>query len=518
MKILYLPLDERPCNYKYPQQLSRMTDLDLVVPSLHLLGRKKTPASFDPIKEWLIREAAQADYLIVSLDMLVYGGIVPSRLHYQSTEDGIARMQILREIKEINQNIRIYAFNLITRVPAYNSSDEEPDYYETYGEQISSYGKLIDKEEQGRLTEDEEKRLLFLKQQIPSEVLSDFIGRRKVNSSINQYSIEMVLNGIIDFLIIPLDDNAEYGFSVMEQRGLVFKIEELGLMDQVAIYPGADEIGCTLLAKVFCEVHRYEPEVFVRYSSTQGPYIIPKYEDRSLNESIKAHLNAIGGHISDHSQDADVVLMVNSPAVGQSDMAETNTPFSKRHRSYFSEVNIREFVHSISHYISKGNVVALADVAVCNGSDQPLMKLLGKMKLLQQVQAYAGWNTSGNTLGTVLAHGIIESYFHRQGNVDLERKRKSREFYYSRLVEDWGYQAIARHHIYEEDVLRLDGTYFDVSGIQSEVESRVHYRLTQFIESHLNDTPDGRILLEEVNLPWNRMFEVGFQLSLVDID
>jgi hypothetical protein len=518
MKVLYLPLDERPCNLKYPQQLAQMTDLNLVIPSLELLGRKKTPAPFDGIREWLVREAVDADYLIVSLDMLVYGGIVPSRLHHHSTQDCIARLQILNEIRETNKRIRIYAFNLIMRVPAYNSSDEEPDYYEIYGEQISNYGKLVDKEGQGELTEDEEKRLFLLKQQIPSEVLSDFISRRKVNSSINQYSVQMVQKGIIDDLIIPLDDNAEYGFSSKEQRELVFKVEELHLMDQVAIYPGADEIGCTLFAKVFCEINRYLPEVFVRYSSTQGPYIIPKYEDRILNESIKAHLTAMGAYLADHSHDADVMLMVNSPAVGQSDMAEPNIPFHKRHRSYFSEVNIREFVHSIGYYIAKGKVLALADVATCNGSDQPLMKLLCKTKLIDKVNAYAGWNTSGNTMGTVLAHGIIESYYHRRDKDDMERRCKSREFYYSRLVEDWGYQSIARRHVFEQDVLRLGGSYFDVSHIQDDVESIIHDRLTQFIESYLENITDGRLQLKEVKLPWNRMFEVGFQLNLVDFD
>jgi hypothetical protein len=516
MKVLYLPLDERPCNLNFPQQLAQITDLSLVVPDRNLLGRTKTPASFDGIRQWLKQEAADADYLIVSLDMLVYGGIVPSRLHYQSIEESIARLEILREIKEINNSIHIYAFNLIMRVPAYNSSDEEPDYYEIYGERISNYGKLVDIEEQRKLTKDEEERLLFLQQQIPPDVLSDFIGRRKVNSSINQYSIQMVQNEIIDFLIIPLDDNAEYGFSSKEQRELVFNIEELNLLDQVAIYPGADEIGCTLFTKVFCKVQRYIPEVFVRYSSTQGPDIIPKYEDRSLNESIKAHMTAMGAHIADHSYHADVMLMVHSPPVGQSDMAESNFPFHKRHRSYFSEVNYREFVHSIGYYIDKGKVVALADVATCNGSDQPLMKLLCKTKLIDKVNAYAGWNTSGNTMGTVLAHGIIESYYHQRDKENMGRRRKSREFFYSRLVEDWGYQSIARRHVFEQDVLRLGGSYFDVSLIQDEVESIIQDRLTQFIETYLNNVTDGCLQLEEVKLPWNRMFEVGFQLKLVD--
>lgn len=517
MKVVYLPLDERPCNLKYPQQLANMTEINIAVPSRSILGDKKTPAHSDEINKWLDEEATDADYLIVSLDMLVYGGIVPSRLHSLSFEDGVQRLQTLKIIKERYKNIRIFAFNLIMRVPAYNSNDEEPDYYETYGERISNYGKLVDKEEQGELTEWENGELILLKELIPGEVLSDFIGRRKVNSAVNLYSIDLVDEGIIDYLIIPLDDNAAYGFSSKEQRELVLKVDELNLMDQVAIYPGADEIGCTLFAKVFCEVKQYVPSIFVRYSSTMGPYIIPKYEDRSLFEGIKANVTAIGAVIIDSSQDADALLMVHSPAVGQSDVAEPTTPCHKRHRSYFSEVNIREFVQAMRYYINQGKVVALADVATCNGSDISLVKLLKKTNLIDRIEAYAGWNTSGNTIGTALAHGVIESFYQKRGK-DKQRRLKSREFYYSRLVEDWGYQTIVRPLVTERDVPRLGGTYFNITGAQDEIEAIICDQLNQFIEMCLNPIGEGRLQLQQVHMPWNRMFEIGFQLNLIELE
>ncbi|MEH7388156.1 DUF4127 family protein [Bacillus sp. JJ1521] len=34
MKIVYLPLDERPCNLVYPQQLADAADVPLYVPSI----------------------------------------------------------------------------------------------------------------------------------------------------------------------------------------------------------------------------------------------------------------------------------------------------------------------------------------------------------------------------------------------------------------------------------------------------------------------------------------------------
>ncbi|XEC97388.1 DUF4127 family protein [Paenibacillus tarimensis] len=512
MKVVYLPLDERPCNLTYPQQLARMTGLEFRVPARDMLGCKKRPAIFNRVSQWLRRESADADCLIVSVDMLIYGGIVPSRIHRLSAVECVSRLGVLQLIKKQRPELRIYAYNLIMRVPSYNSSDEEPDYYEFYGERISTMGKLLDKEEQGEITGHEAGQLARLKQEVPVEVQHDFMARRRVNAAVNIQCIELVNRGIIDYLIIPLDDNARYGFSSREQRQLVYKTEELNLKDQVAIYPGADEIGCTLFAKAFCTIHNYTPEVFVRYSSSRGPFIIPKYEDRSLHESIKSHVTAMGAMIGDHSQEADLILMVNSPPVGQSDHAETSVPFQERHRSYFSEVNLREFVQAIRSYAGKGKTVALADVATCNGSDTALMKLLKKLNLIGELDAYAGWNTSGNTIGTALAHGLIESYYRSLGRGD-RRLQAGRGFYYARLTEDWGYQAVVRRCVGERDVERLGGTYVDVSSIQDEIETIIYKELDYFITQNLMGTDDGRIKLKRVFVPWGRMFEIGVELT-----
>lgn len=73
-KVVYVPLDERPCNEGFPRQLARMTDVTLVVPDRSMLGNKKRPANTTALREWLLEAAEGADYLLVSIDLLVYGG------------------------------------------------------------------------------------------------------------------------------------------------------------------------------------------------------------------------------------------------------------------------------------------------------------------------------------------------------------------------------------------------------------------------------------------------------------
>ncbi|GIP35044.1 DUF4127 family protein [Paenibacillus sp. J2TS4] len=514
-RIVLLPLDERPCNIDYPEQLARLGGLPLSVPPLSLLGDKKRPADCDQLAEWLKQEAEQADSLIVSIDMLVYGGIVPSRLHHYSPEHCQARIDLLKELKLRRPELKIYAFNLIMRTPANSSNDEEPDYYADYGSSIFRYSWLKDKQEREELDAEERNEWNRLLKEIPEEVLTEHLRRRSVNSFINEYAIRLAQDNIIDFLIIPLDDNAQYGFSAMEQRKLLFLTEELNIMDRVYLYPGADEIGCTLVARVFCETMQYRPEIFVRYSSTQGPFVIPRYEDRSLNESIKSHITAGGACIADSSHEAEWVLMVHSPPVGQQQAAESSTAFADRHRSYFSELHFNEFIQAMRNYISKGKTVALADVANSNGSDHTFMKLVAKSGLLPELAGYSAWNTSGNTLGTVIAHGIIESYFRRPGQpLDSERLHRSREFYLLRLVEDWGYQAIVRSDVTKNILPGIGANYFDVAHVYEQVTATVREKLTEFIQTYLQDLEPDRIHLEQVEMPWKRMFEVGLKVKL----
>lgn len=512
--IVYLPLDERPCNYRYPVDLARMTDMRLVVPEMNLLGHKKKAADTDAVARWLVDAAKGADFLIVSIDMLVHGGIVPSRLHHTKQDTCEERLRGLARIKQCNPTLRIYAFNLITRVPAYSSAEEEPDYYADYGQSLFTYGWLKDKAAQESLDTREQAQLEAVASTIPKEVMTDFLTRRETNAFVNRETFKLVDKGIIDFLIIPLDDNAKYGFSPLEQRKLAELAEELDAGDRIMIYPGADEIGCTLFARAFCEAKQYVPKAFVRYSSTNGPFIVPKYEDRPLGESMKSHLTAAGAVAHDSSCGTDFIVMTHSPPIGQQNMNESWTPYGQRHRSYFSDMNPKEFVKAIRHYLHEGHLVALADVAVSNGADHSFMKLVGKSGVLHELAAYAAWNTSGNSLGTVISHAIIESYYRCHGSNSLERQTRSRAYFYSRLIDDWGYQAIVRQDVIDHVLPKLGASYYELAHVQPQVYASIQSKLEQFVEDYMREGSSYRFRIHGVHLPWNRMFEVGFDVVL----
>ena len=83
-KIVFLPLDERPCNYDFVYKLFQSEEIQLVRPSK--LGNKKSAANTEEIREFLLEECKEAYGLILSVDMLLYGGLIPSRMHHETEE------------------------------------------------------------------------------------------------------------------------------------------------------------------------------------------------------------------------------------------------------------------------------------------------------------------------------------------------------------------------------------------------------------------------------------------------
>src|SRR5690554_6062990 len=141
-KIVYLSLDERPCNYDFPYDLFDDEKFKINRVSLNYMGFKKKPADTNKISEWLLDETKDAYGLVLSIDTLIYGGIVPSRLHHFSIDELKDRLNVIRTIKEHNPNLIIYGFQLIMRCPGYNSDEEEPAYYANYGKDIHRYGYI----------------------------------------------------------------------------------------------------------------------------------------------------------------------------------------------------------------------------------------------------------------------------------------------------------------------------------------------------------------------------------------
>jgi len=487
MSIIFLPLDERFCTKDYFIMLSKSFNLDVLFPDK--LGYKKIPADVDYLIDWLMKNTREKDYLLISLDMLLHGGLIPSRLDFLSLETLKNRLGILRRIK--NMNTKIYAVKTLTRIPKYNSDDEEPDYWEFFGERLYQFSLRISKGEYNVPID------------IPKWIIDDFIERRKRNLEITKEIINLVKEGIIDYLEITLDDNSEGSLLYKESVELENLAEQMNIRERVSIQNGADEALLTLLSKMITEKFKVRPKFKVIYSFPESKHLIPPYESFPLYINIEKHIKSCGGILSeDHP---DIILYVNN---FKGDEKSREAPLQEGHRS--------EIPYEILDRINQKEIVGIADVRYANGSDRELLEKLLSMNINWNNVSYYGWNTPGNTIGSVCAHTTLQ-FLANKGYLSINSE-EIKKYQATLILEHYGFQADIRQKLVRELEKKLDVRYL-----------RLPYTLIPFEEWAIDFTKKNlkRYLRRinnsfqenwdiEVFFPWHRTFEIGIRLFKVE--
>jgi hypothetical protein len=390
----------------------------------------------------------------------------------------------------------------------------------------------------------------FLKSQIPGEILDDYLGIRSRNHAVNNLALDWVENGILDYLILPQDDTADYGWNIAEARRLQATIRARRLTEYAITYPGTDEIGCLLLARWVCQNEGFQPRIHLSFSSSSSATVITDYEDRPLTELVKAHLSPLNGIVVDSADEADLTLFINAPALKQGagelqwlvregiDDLRSRLPVSfqtcadelEKDPFYGTtrkemETPLRspeEFIRKILAIVQSGKLAAVADVAYVNGCDLILGEQLTSHPEIARLAAFGGWNTAGNTLGTVLAQAVIRIITLRR-SPSPSQNAAHLEFLFLRFLDDFAYQALVRTQCMWEDLPLLgiaptEERLPDGEAVAGSVQACISKRLIkqsdelekQFIASGMVKS----IAVSGIYLPWQRLFEIGCQLKV----
>ncbi len=502
MNIAYLPIDERPCNTDYVRRIADSSaEVKLFLPPQEALGYKKLPADKEMIWKWITDVASEVEAIILSIDMLIYGGLLPSRIHYLRNTEATLWIERLRSLRKEHPGLLIYASNLIMRTPKYSSSDEEPDYYEEWGEHIFLRAYLQNKKQREHLKKDEELQLQNLINTIPKKYIDDYEERRAFNSTINTSMLKLVKEGTLTFLAIPQDDSSEYGYTSIDQAKVMKGIEALRLHQHVQMYPGADEVGATLLARVYTQLKGKRPRIYPIWSSTLGPQLIPMYEDRPYQESLKAHIFAAGCQLAETATEADIILAYNTPGR----VMQESWDQSDKDITYTSFRHLLTFVDQIKQFLNQGKQVIVADCAYANGGDKELITLLDEERLLDRLLSYKGWNTNCNSLGTTLCQGVLGL----QGN-----KQKIIENIIYHIIDDYIYQAEVRMKMVEDFLPLHNLTYFNLKDKVALVNKERNKRVRDAYQLLIHHSFETITRVDvQTFAPWNRMFECGLILK-----
>ncbi len=393
MKIAFLPIDNRPVCYSLAKNITEIdSDIELFIPPREFLGSLIKNADIESLFLWL-ESLPEVDAMILSLDTITYGGLIPSRRGTESLEELKGRIE---RLKPILKNKKVYAFSSIMRISNNNYNEEEKEYWKNWGKKIFEYSFSGGKN----------------KSDIPDEIIEDYLSTRKRNFEINKLYLEWQKEGVFDTLIFSKDDCAEYGFNVEEAK----ELERLGGKTKT----GADEIPLSLLSRAI------EKEIAIYPEFTEPEYknCISNYEDVSIEKSVLGQIELGGFKLAKSKEEADIVLVVNNfiEKQGELVMGWGTKPYS------------RTFTPPDKPY-------CIADVRFANGADNAFVKQVLEKTDFKNFYGYAGWNTSANTLGSLLA-GVKVKWGAKEYNEFAFKKLQL-----IRFLDDWAYQANVRGQI-----------------------------------------------------------------------
>jgi len=503
-RILLIPLDSRPPCTQFVVDLGKIAGLEVLLPPAEMLDHYRQPADREQLFTWLQQNAVAADSAIISLDMLIHGSLLSSRLSNGNEQDIQRALQEIRQLKQESPRLRIHLFHIIPRllladIPEFQQFQKPMLNYSL------SQDQLITFENQWRIPE-----LLEDKSKIPPEIQRNYQHLYQQNLAINQALIRMTQDGLLETLVVGQDDGQPFGLpNAAKQYMQTFLHHHSALQPRVFVTRGTDEVAISLLGREFVTTgNRRQPKVYAAYASPEMSKLVMPYMPHTVATTVQEKLALAGVRSVGVPEEADVILYLFVGHSGE-DMRRLR----------------EQAVQDIATWLAQGQKVALVDLSEhFSGRETVLPALLTHKVPLTSLAAYAGWNTTSNSIGTAVTQALLYT-----GATDALRGDSLAPYYHhlsfltARFLDDWYYQKDIQPRINDflmhskSNPYRLDNRYAEVNQLVARQVHNSALDLTSalyqmpFIVTTEGGAREIRIvaLRPQARLPWERTFEIA---------
>ncbi len=505
--VLLIPLDSRPPCTDYVRKLGRMAGHKIILPPVELLDNYRLPSNTTALQEWFQHEIAQAESAIISVDMLIHGGLWASRQGHATTENADEVLQLLTTIHQRNPQVKLYAFSIIPRLfIAENSITEK------YRKSMAEWSIL---QETLLLFENprDYNRLQQLDQDLPRELVEQYRNLYIANRNLNLRLFQLIREGVLSGLVIGQDDSAPFGVGNLERHRLEMLVEKNPeLQDKVFITRGTDEVALNMLGQATCPSRNYKTKVYVFYTEPHTAESILPYMPGPLSLTVAEKLQIIGTETVGRIEDADYILAIHA-GNAQSQQKQLSKAASQ-----------------IKDWLENDKNVALVDLAADWKQNQTLLPLLHSNGTpLHQLIAYAGWNTASNSIGTAVTQASMVLAGRSASDIPtlLSRDLDRIGFLAERILDDWHYQKNYRFSL-NEALLRQSISPYDLAEARAKTTRKIQNELSDsFVRLIIRDWRNAKMNLQSIpptafsiadweiqsGLPWDRTFEIRLDLK-----
>ena len=500
--ILVVPLDSRPPCTDYLVSLARMAGYQIILPPPELMDEYQKPANVVHMRKWLRQNVAMADAAIISVDMLIHGGLLASR---KGTGSNGAASEVLNLLDTVHKNhpqVRLFAFSIIPRLLI-----PENPHTEKFRQPMIEWSMLQETTTLFDNPRDFEK-LQRLEAEVPFEIINRYRALYAANPQLNRNLVKLAQNGVLSGLFLGQDDSAIFGLGNLERQRLENEISRLPQMrKKIFVTRGTDEVALTLLGPATDMANETKYKVFVHYTETHTATAILPYMPRPLMQTVAEKLAISGAEPTSSIFEADFILVVHAG------------------NSQSREAQLKTNADQIKSWMEQGRNVAVVDLATDWIEKQTLLPYLQRNETpLYQLLAYAGWNTASNSIGTVITQSIMSLSGRNtsEASVALSRDLARVEFISDRILDDWYYQKIFRHQLNESlEKQKIDP--YNLKDAQKNVAKQINHHLfnahLQYIRRSwqkavipLYAPGHGSYALYngtlKTGLPWDRTFEI----------
>lgn len=525
-RILLIPLDDRPPCLQMPVKMGLIGDAEVVAPPRAMLGRFTDFGKSDEIVEWIRKQDLKKfDAAIVSVDMLAYGGLVAMREYETTAETALKRLEIIRTIRKSAPKMPIYGSSVIMRLaPTGNIINE------AYRVNLARWAEISADPSKAQETAELEKK-------IPAEALEKYKKARERDLKINLHTVDLVREGVIDYLILSQDDAKPNGVHIADREKLIAKVTELKLQEKIAVQPGADEVSMLLLSRALTAKYKYRPKIKAIFSDEKLADQAMPYEDRPLRQTVSFHIKAAGGVEVADEKDAEILLFVF--------VSRFEKGAAEKFADRIASVLWEQTGPDTRRARSKRPGLIVADVdpkGDVQGADPAFTKELKSRLMFETFAGYASWNTAGNTIGTALPYGLTrslesirmlgfplrgatEAQFRVYHELNGRRQIAHTWFLLNRILDDFVYHSVVRPKAIKLAQEKGWNPFRFTPEQQSEVEKYAFDEISKSIRESINglEMIDNYFVCEHIGalsfkLPWGRTFEAEIDFDLKCIE